>query len=118
MSDPAVRQQVLERAASVLAARGADTWTDTITRLNHRLHLSPGILEHRTVEESIARDRDPTGYANAAIRETQDRARTGAFPRGATTARRRHYEPAAESMLTSRPLEVPAQRADRDVPRR
>jgi len=89
-SDAAVRQNIVEQAARILAARGADTWTEPITRLNHRLHLSPGILEHRTVNESIARDRDPTGYAQAAIRETQDRARTGALPPGRNSNTKAH----------------------------
>ncbi len=41
-SDPGVRQQTVEQAARVLAARGPDTWTDSITLLNHRLQLSTG----------------------------------------------------------------------------
>ena len=61
-SDPDVRQQIIEQTARILAARGPDTWTDSITRLNQRLHLSTGILEHQTLTESIDRDRDLAGY--------------------------------------------------------
>jgi hypothetical protein len=40
-SDPAVRQQIIEQSVQILAARGAHTWTDSITELNRQQHLSP-----------------------------------------------------------------------------
>jgi DNA primase catalytic core len=92
-SDPAVRQTIIRQAAHVLAARGAETWVPTIERLRNRLHLSPGILEHQTITESIDRDRNPSGYAQARIDQVNDQARAKA-PRRSPNVRHQPTVPA------------------------
>jgi len=72
-SDPAVRQKMIERAAHILGARGAETWPPAFERLRHRLHLAPGILEHSMVTESMDRDRNRVAYAQARINEIAQR---------------------------------------------
>ena len=116
-SDPTVRQQIVEHAASILAARGPDTWNDSITQLNRQLHLSAGILEHRTLHESIARDRDPIGYAQAHIRQLQERARVR-MPSRDRVAARTSTPQATEPTLRPRSREAPAHRVDNNSPRR
>jgi DNA primase catalytic core len=86
-SDPAARQKMIEQAARVLAARGADVWVDSFERLRNRLHLAPGILEHQTLNESIDRDRNRPAYTQARVAELQDQAR--ARPAKPATAARR-----------------------------
>jgi DNA primase len=92
-SDPAARQKIIEQAAQVLGARGPDSWPPAFERLRNRLHLSPGILEHKTLTESIDRDRNPLGYALARIDEINDQARAKAVRR-ASRPRRQPVEPA------------------------
>jgi hypothetical protein len=92
-SDPAVRQTIIKHTAHVLAARGAETWLPAFERLRNRLHLSRGILEHQTITESIDRDRNPSGYAQARIGEIKDEARAKASRR-THTSRRQPTEPA------------------------
>ena len=116
-SDPAVRQQIVEYAAAILAARGPDTWNDSINKLNQQLHLSPGILEHRTLEASIARDLDAIGYAQARISQLQARARAGVPTRIATTAPTRTHE-SAEPTRALHPRPAPAPGTEGNLPRR
>jgi hypothetical protein len=77
-SDPAVRHKLVEQAAQILAARSVDAWMDSFTRLNRRLHLSTGFLEHQTVTESVDRERDRACYTQARLDELQERARARA----------------------------------------
>jgi DNA primase catalytic core len=117
-ADPPTRKQIVEEVARILAARGPDTWTDAITRLNRQLQFSPGILEHHTVQESITRDHDPAGYAQARVRQLQERAHTGVPPRRASRSRTPNYAPAADAMLTSRAREARTRETERNPPRR
>ncbi len=96
-SDPAVRQTIIKQAAHVLAARGTETWLPTIERLRNRLHLSPGILEHQTITESIDRDRNPSGYAQARIDQVNDQARTKARRRSPNV----RHQPTAPAIPTA-----------------
>jgi len=103
-----VRQHIVEQTAQILAARGPDTWINTIARLNQRLHLSPGLLEHHTLTESIDRDRNRAGYTKARLDELQKDARRVAVTlRDAATPTVR--DTAAQSTFTApRPGESPA----------
>jgi DNA primase catalytic core len=71
-SDTAVRQALIQHASRILGARGAEHWPDAFERLRNRLHLAPGILEHRTITESIEYDLDRASYAQARINEIND----------------------------------------------
>ncbi|WP_281258394.1 AAA family ATPase [Nocardioides gansuensis] len=75
-SDPHTRQSIVQQSARILAARGPDTWPDAFTRPNRRLHLSPGLLEHHTLTESIDRDRNRAAYTHARLDELQERVHT------------------------------------------
>ncbi len=110
-SDPAVRQKIIEQAARVLAARGAEAWRDSFERLHHRLHLAPGILEHQTLNESIDRDRNRPAYTQARIAEINDEARKKtarrdpspvAAPPSSGRARGRHTSPAKTTACGTR----------------
>jgi hypothetical protein len=118
-SDPTVSQKIVEQAAHILAARGADTWMDSFTRLNRRLHLSTGFLEHHTVTASIDRGRNPTGYTQARIAELEEKARGRAATildiaaRPSATPQRRHPHPGAAPSDASPPgaraVDLPAE---------
>jgi DNA primase catalytic core len=74
-SDTVVRQKLIHQAARILGARGAGAWLEATERLRNQLHLAPGILEHRTVAESMERDRNGPAYAQARIDEINDESR-------------------------------------------
>jgi len=74
-SDPDVRQAIVHGGAQILAARGPEAWAETTLRLRGRLHLSPGLLEHQTVTESIERGRDRFGYSQRRIATLQEQER-------------------------------------------
>jgi len=106
-SDPAVRQKIIEQAARVLGARGADVWLDSFERLRNRLHLAPGILEHQTVTESIDRDRNRPAYTQARIADLQDQARARLPKRDTATPRTAAGRPVATANVSSRPEHNP-----------
>jgi DNA primase len=106
-SDPKVRQQIVEQAARILAARGPDTWTDSITRLNQRLHLSTGLLEHQTLTESIDRDHDLAGYTRNRITELQQQTR-GRIPTKQPAVALSVSPAAAPSLAPAHHREIPA----------
>jgi DNA primase catalytic core len=117
-SDPAVRQKVVEQAARILAARGVDAWMDTFTRLNRRLHLSTGFLEHQTLTESIDRERNRASYTQARIAELQQRAHTRTTTLRDTTAPT-VSDTAAQTFLTPpQPCETPTTGPESSGPRR
>ncbi len=95
-SDPAVRQKIIEQSARILGARGSETWLPTFERLRNQLHLAPGILEHRTVTESIDRDRNRSAFTQARIDEINDQARARVAKRHLASRRR-----APEQKLTT-----------------
>jgi hypothetical protein len=110
-SDPAVRQKMIERAAQILGARGAETWPPAFERLRHRLHLAPGILEHSMVTESMDRDRNRVAYAQARINEIAQRGQIRA------PEQRRNSPPrAAETASTSPTLPTRAEHTNRASP--
>jgi DNA primase len=117
-SDPAVRQHIVEQTARILAARGPDTWIDSIARLNRRLHLAPGFLEHHTLTESIDRDRDPTGYTHARLAELQKHTRPRAATLRDTTAPTLSDATARTVRTPPQPHEIPVNRPDRRQPSR
>ena len=116
-SDPGVRQQIVEQAARVLAARGPDTWTDSITLLNHRLQLSTGILEHHTLTESIERAHDLAGYTANRIAELHEQTRGRIARRQRSAAWTATH--AAQAILTpEHDRSIPTPRRDRSGPSR
>ncbi|WP_328532343.1 relaxase domain-containing protein [Nocardioides sp. NBC_00368] len=66
-TEPAVRQELITRAADVLAARGPDSWPDELGRINKCLCLSDGVLAHAAIEASTERDSDRASYARARV---------------------------------------------------
>jgi DNA primase catalytic core len=74
-SDRTVRQQIITHAAQIIGARGAETWLPEFERLRHRLHLSPGILEHQAISQSRDRDHNLTVYTQARLDELHDQPR-------------------------------------------
>ena len=100
-ASPATRLHLIRESARILAARPVDTWRTAFDRLSHRLHLSPGILDHEVIHHSLDRDRDPAAYSQARISEIQERARsrklhwdTAPTPSAGTTATRGPDRPA------------------------
>ena len=61
-TDPSTRQTLLTELSRVIAARPAAAWQASEERLTNRLHLSPGILTHQVLEQSIERDADMTRW--------------------------------------------------------
>jgi len=113
-----VRQKLVEQAAQILAARDVDAWMDSFTRLNRRLHLSTGFLEHQTLTESIDRERNRAGYAQARIAELQQQARSRAATVRDTTAPTVSDTAAQASLTPPQPRETPATRPESSGPRR
>ena len=106
-TDPNVRRQIIEQAACILAARGPDTWTDRITRLNQRLHLSTGVLEHQALTESIDRDRDLAGYTANRIAELEEQTR-GRVPKKRPELALSVRPAGAEALAPAHNRDVPA----------
>jgi DNA primase catalytic core len=71
-TDTGARQHIIEELAHVLAARGAETWLDEIARINDRLGLPEGLLQHATLTASIERDHGPAAWAHARVAELSD----------------------------------------------
>lgn len=114
-----VRQKLIHQAARILGSRGSERWLETFEHLRQKLHLSPGILEHQTVTESIERDRSRSTYAQARIDEinAEDRKTAKADPQ----SRRRAAEQrlAATTTTTLRPChDVPPTGPDHAGPAR
>jgi DNA primase catalytic core len=117
-SDPTVRQQIVEQAARILAARGADTWLDSFARLNRHLHLSAGFLEHQTLSASIDRERNLAGYTQARTAELQEQSRASAATIRDTAAPTVIDAVAHTSLSRRRPSEIPVTGPDSSGPRR
>lgn len=119
-SDTDVRQKLIHQTARILGSRGSERWLDGFERLRQKLHLSPGILEHQTVTESMERDHSRPAYAQARIDEIngEERKKTAkADPR----FRRRAAEQrlAATTTTPRRPgLDVPPTGPDHAGPAR
>jgi DNA primase len=87
-SDPAVRRELVTEVAQVAAVRGADAWATTLSGLQRQLHVAPGLLEHITLSESVARDQDRFRYAQSRIAGIQTHGRvTGAATHDAHPSR-------------------------------
>jgi DNA primase catalytic core len=102
-SDIAVRQTIIHQAARILGSRGAETWLDAFERLHNRLQLTPGVLEHQTITESMDRDRNRQAYAKARIDEINDHARAKTATRDLRTHRRATEQRLATAQDTPRP---------------
>lgn len=71
-TETSARQHIVEELAHVLAARGADTWLEEIARINDRLGLPDGLLQHATLTASIERGRGAAPWAQARVAEISD----------------------------------------------
>lgn len=71
-TEPQTRQELIRRTAQIIAARGPDRWAASMSAVQRRLHLDPGILEHQTLTESLRRDASPAGYLDERISDIQD----------------------------------------------
>ncbi|EON22136.1 DNA primase catalytic core [Nocardioides sp. CF8] len=102
-SDTDVRQELIHQVARILGVRGSEVWLEATARLRNRLHLASGILEHQTVTESMARDRNRPGYAQVRIDEINAEARKQTSKRDPQSRRRADEQRLATSAAATRP---------------
>lgn len=102
-SDTDVRQELIQQISRILGVRGSEVWLDATARLRNRLHLAPGILEHQTVTESMARDRNRATYAQARIDDINDEARKQTTKRDPRSRRRATEQRLGTSTAITRP---------------
>ena len=70
-TDPVSRQRLLTDVSRIIAARPAATWQATEEQVTNRLHLSPGILIHQILEQSIDRDADVIRWTRARLSDAR-----------------------------------------------
>jgi len=66
-TEPVSRQRLLTDVSRIIAARPAATWQATEEQVTNRLHLSPGILIHQILAQSIDRDADVVRWTRARL---------------------------------------------------
>jgi DNA primase len=70
-ADPSSRQRLLSEVSRVIAARPAATWQVSEEQVTNRLRLSPGILIHQILEQSIERDADVVRWTRARLTDAR-----------------------------------------------